>query len=87
MIGPEARLESNFEPHGGEAWCCSFSADGKWLFTGGGDQSVLVHDAQMLKTAWKIDGFRTPVVGLSYAHATLATTGGQSETQLFAFEL
>lgn len=61
-----ARLTGMLASHSNEAWCCGFSPDGRWLFSGGGDNTVLVHDTRLLSTSWMLSGFRSPVVGISF---------------------
>lgn len=85
MNGSGARLNTNFRAHEGEAWCCAFSPDGNWLLSGGGDNTILVHDARLLRTPFCLAGFESAVIGLSYSGKALVTTSGQAEANVFEF--
>lgn len=84
--GTRGRLDGRLDFHCGQAWCCEFSPDGRWLLTGGANGSdgcVLGHDTRILKTPWAIMGFDSPVTSLSLNQdGELCTADGRSAVKM-----
>ena len=58
---------------------CAFSDDGRWLASGGNDTTVWFTDTSTFQTEWRLHGFDSSVVAMSWNGGSLGLTNGQEQ--------
>lgn len=71
--------------HAGMVLACTFSADGAWLVSGGGDGVVRFYEPSTMDCVWELTGDQSfgPIVDVAMAGRLVAIANGSDQAKLF----